>query len=82
MHSEGDVWLEDGFIFRVWWFQSLLLVGGSIDGTSQGPELLGLSTSPQLDQLLILCVVALGELCLCHLHYSSLGILLGHLLNF
>lgn len=63
-----------GFIFRVWWFQLLLLVGGSVDSTSQGPELL--LTSPQLDQLLTLCVLALGELCLCHLHFLSLGILL------
>lgn len=57
MHSKEDVWLEDGFIFRAWWFQLLLLVGGSIDNASQGPELLlllGLSTSPQLDQLLTL----------------------------
>lgn len=52
------------------------LVGGSVHSTSQGPELLlllGLSTSPQLEELPTLCVVAL---CLCQLHFSSLGILL------
>lgn len=79
-HSKGDVWLEDGFIFRVWWFQLLFLVGGSVDSTAgpraapaAGAELSWTSSSPS---------VALGELCLCHLHYSSLGILLGHFFLF
>lgn len=40
VHSEGDVWLEDGFIFRAWWLQLPFLVGGSVDNVSQGPELL------------------------------------------